>query len=61
MKKEAQENAEKGVDTSIPEGFGMPQKDADTFKKVTLIKKKRTAEELTATDDTESRTQLENT
>ena len=41
MKKEAKENAEKGVDNSIPEGFGMPQKDAETFTKVVLKSKKR--------------------
>ena len=42
MKKEAEQ---KGVDTSIPDGFGMPQKDADTFKPIVIKSKKRNAEQ----------------
>lgn len=58
MKKEAQEakeQAENGVDTSVPEGFGETQKDADTFRKAPLLRKKRKVEEISggpaATED----------
>lgn len=49
MKAEAQkqkEMAESGIDTEVPEGFGMPQKDAETFKPVVLKSKKRKLEDI---------------
>ena len=53
MKKEAQENAEKGVDTSIPDGFGLPQQDAKTFTKVVLKSKKRKLEDICGAKEVE--------
>lgn len=47
MKQEAKDNAEKGVDTSVPEGFGMPQKDAETFKPIAIKSRKRKVDEVT--------------
>jgi hypothetical protein len=51
MKTEAKENADKGVDTSIPEGFGLPQKDAGTFKPITIKSRKRKIEEVANNED----------
>lgn len=34
------------MDTSVPEGFGLPQKDADTFKPIAIKSKKRTADQV---------------
>jgi hypothetical protein len=49
MKKEAErqkELAEDGVDTQVPDGFGLPQKEAETFRAVQLKPKKRKLEEI---------------
>ena len=51
MKKDAEKaKAESGVDTTVPEGFGLPQADADTFKPIKIKSKKRNLAEATATD-----------
>lgn len=39
MKAEAKE--QDGVDTSVPEGFGQPQADAETFKPIAIKSRKR--------------------
>lgn len=56
MKKEAQEKADNGVDTSIPEGFGLPQKDAETFRPAPLIKKKRTIDQISKDPNADEKT-----
>jgi hypothetical protein len=42
MKAEAAaQKGEDGVDTTVPDGFGLPQADADTFKPVMIKSRKR--------------------
>lgn len=48
MKAEAKE--QEGVDTSVPEGFGQPQADAETFKPIAIKSRKRNFQQATATD-----------
>jgi|DEB0MinimDraft_12_1074336.scaffolds.fasta_scaffold100113_2 hypothetical protein len=63
MKAEAQkqkEMAESGIDTEVPEGFGMPQKDAETFKPVVLKSKKRKLEDISGGPAASGATEEEN-
>lgn len=55
MKKEAQENAEKGVDTSVPDGFGLPQKDAGTFQTIKLKSRKRKIDEISVAQENQEK------
>lgn len=62
MRKEAEANAANGVDTNVPDGFGLPQKDAETFKKVEIKNRKRKIDEITntAVDKNSSEESVEN-
>lgn len=45
LKAEAEkQKAESGVDTSVPEGFGLPQPDAETYTRVVIKSRKRNLE-----------------
>ena len=48
MKAEAKE--QDGVDTSVPEGFGQPQADAETFKPIAIKSRKRNFQQASATN-----------